>query len=77
MGNWLATFWSVYSSSFKGLETEQDNEKSHNCVCGQVFHRKYEWILWPFMLAVFLEMITNESKGHWEVKIISTAAIGM
>ena len=56
MRNWFATFWSAYSDSFKGLSTEQDDEKSHNCVRGQVFHRKYKRILWPFMLAVSLEM---------------------
>ena len=52
--NRFATFWSVYSHSFKGLSTEQGDEKSHNRVCGQVFHRKYK--RWPFMLAVSLEM---------------------
>ena len=54
--NWFAMFWSVYSHSFKGLSTEQDDEQSHHCVCGQVFYRKYKQILWPFMLAVSLEM---------------------
>ena len=74
MRNWFATFWSVYSHSFKGLSTEQDDEKSHNCVYGQVFHRKYKRLLWPFMLAV--NVLQNNLKGHWEVKIISLAAEG-
>ena len=42
---WFATFWSAYTHSFKGLSTEQGDEKSNNCVCGQVFHRKYKRIL--------------------------------
>ena len=48
---------------FKELSTEQDDENSQECVCHSVYmsHLKYEHcrpcrILWPFMLAVLLEI---------------------
>ena len=67
MRNWFATFWIAYSDSFKGLSTEQDDdEKSNNCVCGQVFHRKYKRILWPFILAVSLEMFDRTTQKDTE-----------
>jgi len=46
---------------FKGLSTEQDDENSQDCVCHSVSHLKHKRyrpcrILWPFMLAVLLEI---------------------
>ena len=41
---------------FLAEEKLQRLQVGYNCVCGQVFHRKYKRILWPFMLAVSLKM---------------------
>jgi len=68
---------------FKGLSTEQDDENSHNCVCHSVAHCKYKHC--PPQVSNFMavyaccltgKILHNNSKGHWEVKIISIAAEG-
>ena len=46
---------------FKRPSTEQDDENSQDCVCHSESHLKYKHcrpcqILWPFMLAVLLEI---------------------
>ena len=71
----------IFYHIFKGLSTEQDDENSHDCVCHSVSHRKYKHCR-PrrnFSIAVYARSSTgnilqNNSKGHWEVKIISIAA---
>jgi len=51
----------IFYHIFKGLSTKQDDENSEDCVCHSVSHLKYKHcrpcrILWPFMLAVLLEI---------------------
>jgi len=51
----------IFYHIFRGLSTEQDDENSQDCVCYSVSHLKYKHcrpcrILWPFMLAVLLEI---------------------
>jgi len=51
----------IFSHISKGLSTEQDDENSQDCVCHSVSHIKYKHcrpcrILWPFTLAVLLEI---------------------
>ena len=61
---------------FKGLSTEQDDENRRNCVCHSVSHRKYKHFMAIYTRCFTENILQNNSKGHWEVKIISMAAKG-